>query len=67
MEALEESLALYGKPEVFNSDQGSQFTSESFTKVLIDEKSVKISMNGRGRAYDNIFVERLWRSVKYVR
>lgn len=65
VEALKESLALYGKPEIFNSDQGSQFTSESFTKVLIDEKSVKISMDGRGRAYDNIFVERLWRSVKY--
>lgn len=65
VEALKESLTLYGKPEIFNSDQGSQFTSESFTKVLIDEKSVKISMDGRGRAYDNIFVERLWRSVKY--
>lgn len=65
VEALKESLTLYGKPEIFNSDQGSQFTSESFTKILIDEKSVKISMDGRGRAYDNIFVERLWRSVKY--
>ncbi len=64
VEALEESLALYGRPEIFNSDQGSQFTSESFTGRLIVE-NVRISMDGRGRAYDNIFVERLWRSVKY--
>ena len=64
MEALEESLRLYGLPEIFNSDQGSQFTSESFTSRLL-ENNVKISMDGRGRAYDNIFIERLWRSVKY--
>lgn len=64
VEALEESMELYGTPEIFNSDQGSQFTSESFTSRLI-AKNVKISMDGRGRAYDNIFVERLWRSVKY--
>ena len=64
VEALEESLRLYGLPEIFNSDQGSQFTSESFTSRLL-ENNVKISMDGRGRAYDNIFIERLWRSVKY--
>jgi putative transposase len=51
-------------PEIFNSDQGSQFTSQSFTQLLLERK-VKISMDGRGRAFDNIFVERLWRSVKY--
>jgi len=61
---LEEALRIYGKPEVFNSDQGSQFTSDVFTKVLIRE-GITISMDGRGRAYDNIFVERLWRTVKY--
>ena len=64
VEALGESLTLYGTPEIFNSDQGSQFTSESFTSRLI-AKNVKISMDGRGLAYDNIFIERLWRSVKY--
>ncbi len=51
-------------PEVFNSDQGSQFTSRGFTQVLI-ERGVKVSMDGRGRVFDNIFIERLWRSVKY--
>jgi len=61
---LEESLLAHGKPEVFNSDQGSQFTSEAFTGVLKRE-GVVISMDGRGRAFDNIFVERLWRSVKH--
>jgi putative transposase len=64
VEALEESMALYGKPEIFNSDQGSQFTSESFTSRLL-KGNVRISMDSRGRAYDNIFVERLWWSVKY--
>jgi len=64
VEALEEAMELFGTPEIFNSDQGSQFTSESFTSRLIAQ-NVKISMDGRGRAYDNIFVERLWRSVKY--
>jgi putative transposase len=57
-------LATQGVPEIFNSDQGSQFTSEAFTGVL-KEAGIRISMDGRGRAYDNIFVERLWRSVKY--
>jgi putative transposase len=53
-----------GKPEIFNSDQGAQFTSQDFTKRLLDE-GIQISMDGRGRAFDNIFVERLWRTVKY--
>ncbi|EHQ53783.1 integrase catalytic subunit [Ectothiorhodospira sp. PHS-1] len=64
VDCLEEALQLYGSPEVFNSDQGSQFTAESFTGVLKRE-GVTISMDGRGRAFDNIFVERLWRTVKY--
>ena len=64
VEALEEALAKYGKPEIFNSDQGSQFTSDEFTKVLLDAK-VKISMDGKGRWVDNVFIERLWRSLKY--
>ena len=63
VEALERALAM-GTPEVFNSDQGSQFTSVAFTEVL-REARIAISMDGRGRVYDNIFVERLWRSVKY--
>ena len=64
VDCLEDALATYGKPEVFNSDQGSQFTSTAFTDVLKRE-DIKISMDGRGRALDNIFVERLWRNVKY--
>jgi putative transposase len=64
IEALEEALARYGKPEIFNSDQGSQFTSHDFTKVLLDHE-IKISMDGKGAWRDNVFVERLWRSVKY--
>jgi putative transposase len=63
VEALEEALAK-GSPEIFNSDQGSQFTSPGFTGKL-EEKNIRISMDGRGRCLDNIFVERLWRSVKY--
>ncbi len=62
-EALGRAL-LCGKCEIFNTDQGSQFTSDGFTKLLLN-KDVKISMDGKGRALDNIFVERLWRSVKY--
>jgi putative transposase len=57
-------LRIHGKPEIFNSDQGSQFTSVAFTEVL-EREGVVISMDGRGRVFDNIFVERLWRSVKY--
>ena len=64
LEALEEALASYGPPEIFNTDQGSQFTSEAFTDML-DAQSVKISMDGKGRWMDNVFIERLWRSVKY--
>jgi putative transposase len=63
MSALDRALHL-AKPEIFNSDQGSQFTSTAFTSIL-KEHQVAISMDGRGRALDNIFVERLWRSVKY--
>ena len=63
VEALEEALAR-GQPEVFNTNQGSQFTSLEFTQVL-QEHGVKISMDGKGRYQDNIFVERLWRTVKY--
>ena len=61
--ALEDSLAI-SKPEVFNTDQGSQFTSQAFTGVLEDSQ-IAISMDGRGRALDNVFIERLWRTVKY--
>lgn len=64
VDCLEEALRKYGKPEIFNSDQGSQFTSEAFTGVLKREE-IQISMDGRGRAFDNIIVERLWRNVKY--
>lgn len=64
IDCLEQALTEYGKPEVFNSDQGSQFTSSAFTDIL-KAKGIAISMDGRGRAFDNIFVERLWRSVKY--
>ena len=64
IEAVEEALALYGAPEIFNTDQGSQFTSEAFTGVL-KAAQVKISMDGKGRWVDNVFIERLWRSLKY--
>jgi putative transposase len=64
VEALEEALSCYGRPEIFNTDQGSQFTSDDFTGTL-KRHGVKISMDGKGRCMDNIFVERLWRSLKY--
>jgi putative transposase len=64
LEALEEALACYGRPEIFNTDQGSQFTSPRFTGVL-QRAGVRISMDGRGRWMDNAFIERLWRSLKY--
>ena len=64
IDALEEALQRFGAPEIFNTDQGSQFTSEAFTEVLKDN-GVAISMDGKGRWVDNVFVERLWRSVKY--
>ena len=63
-EALEEALNRYDPPEIFNTDQGSQFTSAEFTGLL-KEAGVRISMDGRGRWMDNIFIERLWRSLKY--
>lgn len=63
-DALREAISLYGAPEIFNTDQGSQFTSFQFTNIL-KEHHVKISMDGKGRWMDNIFIERLWRSLKY--
>jgi len=63
-EALEEAITRFGLPEIFNTDQGSQFTSEAFTGIL-NAHSISISMDGKGRWMDNVFVERLWRSVKY--
>lgn len=62
--ALEDALASHGRPEIFNTDQGSQFTSLAFTAVL-KENDIQISMDGRGRWMDNVFIERLWRSLKY--
>ena len=64
IEALEEALARYGRPEIFNTDQGSQFTSTAFTEVL-HKHEIAISMDGKGAWRDNVFVERLWRSIKY--
>ena len=64
IEALEEAMARHGRPEIFNTDQGSQFTSPRFTDVLT-EAGVKVSMDGKGRWMDNVFIERLWRSLKY--
>ena len=63
-EALQEALARHGRPEIFNTDQGSQFTSVAFTQMLADA-NVRVSMDGRGRWMDNVFIERLWRSLKY--
>jgi putative transposase len=64
IEALEEALAKQGRPTIFNTDQGSQFTSEAFTDILLKNK-IEISMDGKGSWRDNVFIERLWRSVKY--
>jgi putative transposase len=64
VDALKEALARFGRPEIFNTDQGSQFTSFDFTAVLRDAE-IRISMDGRGRWMDNVFIERLWRSLKY--
>lgn len=63
-EVVEETIRQYGKPEIFNTDQGAQFTSEVFSQFIL-EQGIKLSMDGKGRATDNAFVERLWRSVKY--
>jgi len=62
IEALKEAMARYGKPEICNSDQGSQFTSPRFVDVLLDA-GVRVSMDGKGRWMDNVFIERLWRSL----
>ncbi len=64
VEAVEEALRKHGTPRIFNTDQGSQFTAHAFTKVLL-KRGVAISMDGKGRCLDNVFVERLWRSLKY--
>ena len=64
IEAVEDALASHGKPEIFNTDQGSQFTSTDFIKVLA-AREIKISMDGKGAWRDNVFVERLWRTIKY--
>jgi len=64
VEAAREAMERFGTPEIFNTDQGSQFTESDFTKPLVDA-GVRISMDSRGRYIDNIFVERLWRSLKY--
>jgi putative transposase len=64
VEALEEAIQFYGTPDIFNTDQGSQFTSDGFIGVL-KENNIRISMDGRGRWMDNVFIERLWKSVKY--
>jgi putative transposase len=64
VEALEDALERFGPPEIFNSDQGAQFTADDFTRPLRD-RGVAISMDGKGRCLDNVFVERLWRSLKY--
>ena len=64
LEALEEAILRFGTPEIFNTDQGSQFTSDDFTGALLS-RDIRISMDGQGRWIDNVFIERLWRSVKY--
>jgi putative transposase len=64
VEALEEAISRYGAPDIFNTDQGAQFTSDAFTRVL-KAAGIRISMDGKGRWVDNVFVERLWRSLKY--
>ena len=64
VDALEDALVRYGKPEIFNTDQGSQFTSETFTDALKGAE-IRISMDGKGRWMDNVMIERLWRSLKY--
>ena len=61
---LKEALALYPKPEIFNTDQGSQYTASEHIKILVDN-NISISMDGKGRATDNIVIERFWRSIKY--
>ena len=64
IEAIDEAIQKHGRPEIFNTDQGSQFTSEAFTGRL-QKEGIKISMDGKGRWRDNVFVERIWKSIKY--
>lgn len=64
-QCMEDAFALHGRPEIVNTDQGSQYTSEQFTSLILKGKQTKLSMDGKGRATDNAFIERLWRSVKY--
>ncbi|MFN9676308.1 MAG: transposase, partial [Betaproteobacteria bacterium] len=64
VQAVEEAIAKHGRPEIFNTDQGSQFTSQAFTDVLAG-RGIRISMDGKGAWRDNVFVERLWRTIKY--
>lgn len=64
-QTLEEAIKQFGKPEIVNTDQGSQFTADEFTQYIINDMEIRLSMDGKGRAIDNIFIERLWRSVKY--
>lgn len=65
VEVFREAVRMHGVPEILNTDQGSQFTSEVFTKAVIEEAQAKLSMDGKGRAIDNVFIERLWRSLKH--
>jgi len=65
VDALDEALRLYGQPEIFNTDQGSQFTNAEFISVLQQKPGILISMDGKGRWMDNVMIERLWRSLKY--
>lgn len=64
-QTLEEAVRQFGKPEIVNTDQGSQFTADEFTQYIVNDLKIQLSMDGKGRAIDNIFIERLWRSVKY--
>lgn len=64
LDAFEEAIERYGRPQIFNTDQGVQFTSKEFVQAVLG-RNIRFSMDGRGRALDNVFVERLWRSVKY--
>ncbi|WP_341789462.1 DDE-type integrase/transposase/recombinase [Rickettsia endosymbiont of Polydrusus tereticollis] len=63
IEALNEAISIHGKPDIFNTDQGVQFTSKDFTQIL-EQQGIAISMDGKGRALDNVFIERFWRSLK---
>jgi putative transposase len=64
LSVLNDALLMYGKPEIFNSDQGSQYTAQNFVNTLINN-NISVSMDSKGRAIDNIFVERFWRTIKY--